>query len=516
MTKTMVVVGATTALLIGLTLVLVKTTIARKARPVAAQRADPEPAANATPQTNPAGLPASIRELIAQGSAYGRNADWRKAYECFQQVIAAGGTNGWSEWEWSWATGAALAAGETNVCEAWCASMLDRFGREENPDAAERCAKVCLALPGVSGALLERAAERADFSVALNPDNRYRQMAKAMAEYRRGHWSNALEWLRRPEHSSQFDVAIHACGFAAMARHQLGDPASARKGLDELNRRLKMMVHTGELGETSWDGCARAVALRAEAERLILGREVSPPLNPVTIADQRKKWQGVVQLVQSAERLARQESWAQARDAYAQALADPEFDWDPWQLRPGFVVQQMAAAFLLAGDEARHRDLCRTLLDRPHEHLSLTMQERNAWACLIKMDHFPPDLKARALAAIRQTCQGAETENSSWAWLICGLAAYREGRYDDALSALDRAQFGGDMPATARLLLCRAMACQQAGRTDDATAALQEAEAAFARTTPQSSGWWNSGFYQIALKELRARMATPGGQPKRQ
>jgi len=81
---------------------------------------------------------------------------------------------------------------------------------------------------------------------------------------------------------------------------------------------------------------------------------------------------------------------------------------------------------------------------------------------------------------------------------------------------LDQAQFGGDVPATARLLLCRAMAYRQANRPDDATAALQEAEAAAAQTTSQSSGWWNSGFYQIALNELRARMATPGGQPKRQ
>lgn len=501
------VVAITMVLLIGLALVLVITTITRKGRRATTQRAGPAPAANTAPQTNPARVSASIPELIAQGSAYGRNADWRRAFACFQQVIAAGGTNGWTEWHWSWATGSALAAGETNACAAWCGGMLGRFGREENPDAAERCAKICLALPGISGELLEAAAERADFAVALNPDNRYRQMAKAMAEYRRGHWSNALAWLRRPEHSSQFDVAIHAAGFAAMARHQLGDAASARKSLDELHRRLNMLARTGDLGDASWDGCARAVALRAEAERLILGREASSPLDPSTIADQRRKWQGVLQLVQSAERLARQADWAQARDAYAQVLAHPDFDWDPWQLRSSLLPQQMAAAFLLASDQTRHRDLCQSLLNRPHEDLPLTMQERNAWVYLIQMEHFPPDLKARALAAVRLTCQSAETENSRWIWLICGLAAYREGRTDDALRALDQVQFGGDLPATARLLLYRAMACRQANRTEEATAALQEAEAAAAQTTSQSSGWWNSGFYQIALNELRSLMA---------
>jgi tetratricopeptide (TPR) repeat protein len=507
----MAIVAVATVLITGFALVLLKTMTHRKARPAVVQQVNPAPPEVEPPPVAPP--PAASRDLVAQGSAYGRNADWRRAFECFQRVVSVGGTNGWSEWEWSWATASALAAGETNACEAWCGKMLERFGRQENPDAAERCAKVCLALPGVSGALLERAAERADFTVALNPDNRYRQMAKAMAEYRRGNWSNALEWLRRPERSSQFDVAIQACGFAAMARHQLGDPAAARKSLDELNRRLKVMVHTGELGDTSWDGCARAVALRAEAERLILGREVSSPLNPVTMTGQRGKWQEVQQLLQSAERFARQGNWAQARDVYAQALAHPEFNWDPWEFRPNVVAQQMATTFLLAGDADRHRDLCRALLDRPQDYLPLTMRERNAWVYLIKMDHFPPDLKSRALATVRQTCQGAETENSSWIWLICGLTAYREGRYGDALSALDRAQFGGNDAATARLLLYRAMTCQQAGRADDAATALQDAEAAFAQTTPQSAGWWNTGFYQIALSEVRSLMGTPGKQP---
>jgi tetratricopeptide (TPR) repeat protein len=504
----MAIVAVATALIIGLALVLLKTMTHRKARPAVVRQVDPAPPEIEPPPLPVASPPNPSRDLVAQGSAYGRNADWRRACECFEKVIAAGGTNGWSEWQWSWATGAALAAGETNTCEVWCSQMLERFGRNENPDTAERCAKVCLAPPGVSGVLLEKAAERADFTVALNVDNRYRQMAKAMAEYRRGHWSNALEWLRRPEQSSQSDVAIQACGFAAMARHQLGDSTAARKSLEELNRRLKVMAHTGELGDTSWDGCARAVALRAEAERLILGREVSPPLNPVTIADQRGKWQAVQQLLQSAERFARQGSWAQARDGYAQALAHPEFNWDPWDFRPNVVAQQMAATFLLAGDENRHRDLCRTLLDRPQDGLPLTMRERNAWVYLIKMDHFPPDLKTRALATVRQTCQGAETENSSWVWLICGLTAYREGRYGDALAAMDRAQFGGNDPATARLLLCRAMAFRQARRADDASTALQEAEALFAQTTPQGAGWWNSGFYQITLRELRSLMAS--------
>jgi tetratricopeptide (TPR) repeat protein len=220
-----------------------------------------------------------------------------------------------------------------------------------------------------------------------------------------------------------------------------------------------------------------------------------------------------VQQINAAERLAVNGNWAAARDAYAQVLAHADFDWDPWQLRSSVVAQQMAAVFLQAGDEARHRELCQSLLSRPHEDLPLTTQERNAWVYLVKMDHFSSNLRTQALAAVRATCQSAETENSSWIWLICGLAADREGRTDDALHALDQAQFGNDLPATARMLLYRALLCQRAGLTNEAAATLQDSEGFSARTSPQSSGWWNRVFHQLARQELRVLMETPGEKP---
>jgi hypothetical protein len=162
----------------------------------------------------------------------------------------------------------------------------------------------------------------------------------------------------------------------------------------------------------------------------------------------------------------------------------------------------------MAGDDTRHLDLCRALLDRPAETLPLTMQERNAWVYLVRMDHFPPDLKARALAVVRTLSQRAEEENSAWLWLVSGLAAYREGRTGDALFALDHAQFGGDVMANARLSVIRAMACQRAGQTNEAAASLQDAEDFFAQKTPQNSGWWNDSFYHITLRELRSMQGT--------
>jgi hypothetical protein len=212
-------------------------------------------------------------EFAAAGHAAARAGDWQKAHECFQQVLAAGSTR---EADWSGATAAAVAAGDTNACLKLCRELLDRFGQVQDPSAAERCAKQCLVVPGLSGELLAKAVERADFSINAGPDSRWRQLAKGMAEYRTGHWSNALEWLRQPELSSDLQLCSMAWPVGAMVRYQLGDKAAAHQALDEVNLRLKVVVERGALGKAAynvWDNYARAFALRAEAERLILGQE---------------------------------------------------------------------------------------------------------------------------------------------------------------------------------------------------------------------------------------------------
>jgi RNA polymerase sigma factor (sigma-70 family) len=449
----------------------------------------------------------SVSQQVDLGRTYGNDGAWQKSFECFQRDIDLGNTTRWGELEWGWAISAALAAGKTQVGQEWCKQLIEQFGNRDNPDSAERCAKVCLVLPGISGTLLEKAAERADFAIGLTPDSRYRQLAKAMAEYRRGSWSNTLEWLRRPERSGVVDIGLQSCALAAMARHRLGDVAGARASLDELNRRVKVVVHAGELGDSqrkTWDGSARAVALRAEAERLILGRAESLPPDPSVVADRRRQWQGVVQLMRSAEQLARQEMWAEARDLYAQALAHPEFDWGPWELQASLHAQQMGIVFLMAGDDTRHRDLCRTLLSRPQERLPHATQERNAWACLIKVDHLPPDLKARALAVGRTACQGAEADASSWLRLVCALTASREGHHADALAALDQTRFGQDLVGEATALVLRAMSCRQAGKSEEAAAALQQAEELFGQRAAQNPSWRSVGLYRIVLQELRS------------
>jgi tetratricopeptide (TPR) repeat protein len=227
--------------------------------------------------------------LVAAGQAAARLGDWAKAFQCFQQVLAAGSAR---EVDWSCANASALAAGDTNACLNLCRQMMDRFGQAQDPSTAARCAKQCLVVPGLSGELLDRAVERAEFSVNAQPNDRWRQLSQGMAEYRRGQWSNALEWLRQPERSSNLEISSLAWPFIAMAQHQLSDTNSARQALEEANSRLKVIVESGKLaraGNTTWDNYARAFAVRAEAERLILGGATAPPADPAAIGEGRTR-----------------------------------------------------------------------------------------------------------------------------------------------------------------------------------------------------------------------------------
>jgi uncharacterized protein HemY len=233
--------------------------------------------------------PTDPDELVALGHQHGHNGDWKQAHEYFRRVIAAGSA---SENDFLWATGAALAAGDTNACEEFCRSVLVLFGNDSTPDVAERCAKQVLPLPNAPVDLIEKAAQRADYAAEKVPNSGWKQLAKGMAEYRRGRWGEALKWLAGPERGAQTEIAVQAWPFGAMARHQLGDAAGARNALNELNRLLAQMVQKGELCDprhNTWDNVARAVAARAEAERLIFGAEISPPLSSTDIVQNRKR-----------------------------------------------------------------------------------------------------------------------------------------------------------------------------------------------------------------------------------
>ena len=139
--------------------------------------------------------------------------------------------------------------------------------------------------------LIAKAANRADYAAERASSSGWKQLAKGMAEYRRGRWAEAKRWLERPERGGQDEIAVQAWAFGAMARHRLGDLTGAQQAMEELNGRLTEMVRKGELCDPrhdTWDNVARAVAVRREAERLILGRVASPAIDSKALIQNRQ------------------------------------------------------------------------------------------------------------------------------------------------------------------------------------------------------------------------------------
>jgi tetratricopeptide (TPR) repeat protein len=449
----------------------------------------------------------AVADLVAAGHAAGVLGDWKKAFECFRDAVDAGSAR---EGDWSCAAVTALAIGDTNASLRLCRGIMNRFAKKDDASAAERCAKHCVALPAIPGDLLAKAVERADFSVAAGPDSRWRQMAKGMAEYRRGNWSNATRWLREPERSANLEVSPLAWLFGAMTRHQLGDTASARQALDEANRRLKVIVESGELARSrynTWDNYARAFAVRAEAERLILGREASPPLDPAAVVEGRNRWQPILQLLRSGDELAARKQWEEASEAFAQALEQPGFTWNLWELKQAIPSQWLPVAALLAANETRHLKLCRAMLDRTNATLAPVVLEGYASVCLARP--LPSDLRDRASALAERAIRNPEPDRIPATSLLRGMKAYREGQYQETLSSLERAEIVPAPTIKTRALAFRGMACFRLGRVEEARRALQDAEQAAATGLVGETGWGGPGLCQVALDELRGLLVPP-------
>jgi tetratricopeptide (TPR) repeat protein len=129
---------------------------------------------------------------------------------------------------WHWFHGAPLCL-QTDKVEEYrriCREMLTRFGNTDKPEIAERTAKTCLLTPDAVSDL-EPVLKLADKAVVTTPKEhplyRWRVLSKGLAEYRAGHYADAMEWVNR--FSPRADgVHWDATAFAvqAMAKHQLG------------------------------------------------------------------------------------------------------------------------------------------------------------------------------------------------------------------------------------------------------------------------------------------------------
>jgi tetratricopeptide (TPR) repeat protein len=172
-----------------------------------------------------------------------------------------------------------------------CEKALQRFADTQKPHTAEQIAKMCLLMPGaVDNA--EAAAGLADRAVAIGAKQghgrwfQWAQWAKGLAEYRRGRFASAIDWVRKCRETARYTYLIVYCDLVlAMAHHKLGQTQEARQRMGQACLEVATRfpkLEDGPLPDGGRQPASQAgdwvmchILLR-EAE-LTLGQEAAPP-----------------------------------------------------------------------------------------------------------------------------------------------------------------------------------------------------------------------------------------------
>ncbi len=448
----------------------------------------------------------TLNTVGALVSHCGSEGDWSRALAYCRELIEAEPD---SHWHWYRAHAAALVAGQADLSRELAAGMLHRFGTNRDAEVRERVAKSLL-LSSDRHVDVEAAFALMSAAYQENQDSPWFRMGKGIAEYRRAHYAEADTLLEQPRNSPELRVSCLADYFLAMVRHQQGEAVAARSLLETANRRFAEVLNAGRLPMNAWDDHCRNLIVRAEAERLILGREISPPVTAESLASAGKNWQHVSGMLRDGVVHAEKQEWPEARDAFAQALNDGAFVWHSAEQAHDCLSLRMAASFRKAQDNANHDRLCRLLLATPARPTSTVTAERYSRSCLLNWHKLAPEVQQDAieLARFAAANQIAGNTASYWSSSARGMAEYRAGDYKRALEFLLEAEESNEVGCISAAMIYRAMALRQMGRESEAAKVLFAAEALLAEPykTRTGASWWDLEISQWALDEARQMM----------
>jgi tetratricopeptide (TPR) repeat protein len=210
--------------------------------------------------------------LRSNAFAYGRAGHWKEAAADFSKL---------AEMEPDDTNYDALASllvqtGDVENYRSQCARILARFGETEDPVLAQSMAVDCLIAP-VGGIDLNAAAKLAGTAVSKGKENRFYPwfaFAKGLAEYRLGHFTNAVDWMQKPvadgSGNTSPELMAQAWVVLAMAQYQSGQRDAAHAALAKGVGFIEMLpkLDSGDLGR-NWPDVLVAHALLKEAKELI-------------------------------------------------------------------------------------------------------------------------------------------------------------------------------------------------------------------------------------------------------
>jgi serine/threonine protein kinase len=220
-------------------------------------------------------IPQSSGIYDVLGEVYGRRGEWPASIRNFSRSMSAEPTN---HLPYQCLGPLLIQVGDVDGYQKHRARVLAQFGQTDDPAIAERMAKDCLILPA-RDTELGTIAKMADIAATASPTNNdwpYHLFVKGLAEYRQGHFPQALNWLRK----IQTDDSVPACvgqtyAVLAMTEYQSGDTNAARasltQGIKTAEKKLK------QLDRRDWTDELFAWFLLKEAAVLVTGQPVTLP-----------------------------------------------------------------------------------------------------------------------------------------------------------------------------------------------------------------------------------------------
>jgi serine/threonine protein kinase/Flp pilus assembly protein TadD len=229
-----------------------------------------KPAAQAQPE--------GIGALRIRINLSGRQGRWKDAVTDLDKLLEVDPSDAHAHLQLA----AVLAeTGDLEAYRAHCRKMLARFGGTNDAAILDQTAKACLLVPGAGGDL-EAASQLAGKAVTLGKDSAwfsFIQFGKGLAEYRRGDYASAVDWMRKvigqpvsvggPLPAWERDVAAWAV--LAMAQHQMKQSEEARAALAKASQlaQTKLPQLSAENLEQDWVDWLIAQILLREAQALV-------------------------------------------------------------------------------------------------------------------------------------------------------------------------------------------------------------------------------------------------------
>jgi non-specific serine/threonine protein kinase/serine/threonine-protein kinase len=443
----------------------------------------------------------AIHALSWLTDAYGAQGQWERSVNVCQETVLGEKDPEGCQMR---AAVAALLASDTNAYQEFTKAILSQYAGTTNDEIAATVTIISLLRPEVMADLVPVF----DLAARVAPGDRGvlsgNNIAKGIAAYRQGDVAGSLTWFEgwRERAENNYGLSAMSGCFCAMAHFKLGDADAARAELNEAGRRVDAIVHSGEPG-TKWFDYGQASLIRAEAERLILGKKESSIATATSLAAARARWANVRKSLTEGDRLALAGKWSAARDEYLAAIHDPAFDWEAaeaaWH-QTDLSTMRIAAIFLLAGDLRAHEELSLRLLSLLERH----PDPGDVWwtlrVCLAGEQNPTSELGRKTREWVDRLARDPKYVTAETVARIRVMANYRAGRYQEVL---DAGVARGWLSHRATWQIFRAMSLAKLARWNEAREELGQAESSLAKPLKNFTGesWWNLALCQASLDE---------------